>query len=811
MKKIEVVCTTIVLALVGGVSAETLTWTGPKSGSWDLTSVNWTNESGVATTWVNGSDAYFPESAVPPVEVTGDVELRNLSLATRANSFSWNDGGGSLTFVSNDANPTNNILMGSGDKHHHLHARITCVAPIVKRGNEVLYFYNANNYLPGGVFQTMSQMRICASTAVGPGAVTMLGSSTVFNYSEPIAPDVKFIQDSNNNLLGSVGPMLTIKSVGATPNNAARVFRIGRSVNACAITLSLTDPESEGIGQYVLVGASSAFTLDGGVVKASPVTRDRFFTTTAGANPIMRVTRNGITFDTAGANTDLGVPLTFDAPKIVTNVLETVKPNNWSFEVNGSASLSGWSVQNPVEVSSAQPNTSAFIVDQNTHVTNFAYMTTNGNCFAVLRRSGILSQQVNLPTAGLWRVVYERGCRPTAPNDYPSKEMTVTVSLGGDANSTISPTNSTIYPFRREETALFQLDAGQHLLKFVAGPHDNQNTSVFLDAVRLERCEVVTIPTGPLVKKGDGTLVVTNLVSVGPVAVSNGTLAVKGTVLDGPSVDVANGGTLALYATRLTNATVSVAAGGALSLRDNFVMNGSFEENVLEPNGARGYTSGNGPFRWTFVRKSGAEDDAGIQANGSAFSSSGAQTDCGNQTAFMRPRSQLKQTVTVPVAGAYDVSFLHGCRFGYPSYTLPVTLQIDGVEVASNGVHEANYEFERSVTRVNLTAGTHTILFDATVAPTEFSNRRYATIFIDDVRLTSAVGLNTLDGNTFAFASGATLDLQNSEPIYLAGGVTVDGQEVKGGKNALRSAGLIVTGTGSIQIGPPQGALILFR
>ena len=810
MKKIEVVCTAIVLAMAGSASAETLTWTGAESSNWDLTAVNWTNESGVATAWVNGNDAFFPSDASSSVSVTGDVELRNLSLATRANSFSWNDGGGSLTFVSNDANPTNNILMGSGDKHHHLHARITCVAPLVKRGNEVLYFYNANNSLPGGVFQTMSQMRICASTAVGPGAVTMLGSSTVFNYSEPIAPDVKFIQDSNNNLLGSVGPMLTIKSVGATPNNAARVFRIGRAVNACAITLSLTDPESEGIGQYVLVGASSAFTLDGGVVKASPVTRDRFFTTTAGANPIMRVTRNGITFDTAGANTDLGVPLTFDAPKIVTNVLETVKPNNWSFETTLNSSADWSKSDMPGETSSAQSNTSAFIVDQNSF-TNVSYQTTNGNCFVVLRRSGTLSQQVNLPTAGLWRVVYERGCRPTGDWLYPSKEMTVTVSLGGDANSTISPTNSTIYPFRREETALFQLDAGQHLLKFVAGPHDNQNTSVFLDAVRLERCEVVTIPTGPLVKKGDGTLVVTNLVSAGRVAVSNGTLAVKGTTLDGPSVDVANGGTLALYATRLTNATVCVAAGGALSFRDDLVMNGSFEENVLEPNGARGYTSGNGPFRWTFKRKDGAEDDAGIQANGSAFSIDGAKTDCGNQTAFMRPRSQLKQTVIVPVAGAYDVSFLHGCRFGYPSYTLPVTLQIDGVEVASNGVHEANYEFARSVTRVNLTAGTHTILFDSLAAPTEFSNRRYATIFIDDVRLTSAVGLNTLGGNTFAFASGATLDLQNSEPIYLAGGVTVDGQEVKGGRNALRSAGLTVTGTGSIQIGPPQGALILFR
>ena len=77
--------------------------------------------------------------------------------------------------------------------------------------------------------------------------------------------------------------------------------------------------------------------------------------------------------------------------------------------------------------------------------------------------------------------------------------------------------------------------------------------------------------------------------------------------------------------------------------------------------------------------------------------------------------------------------------------------------------------------------------------------------------MTSLDGANELEGNALAFASGATLDLQNAEPIYLAGGVTVDGHEVKGSASALRRAGLIVTGTGEIQIGPPQGTMILFK
>jgi len=793
------------LLAAGSLSAETLTWTGAESATWDATSVNWTNESGVATAWVNGSDAFFPSNAVSPVSVAGEVELRNLVLEKRGNIFVWTDGGGLLTFVSDAANPTNYVRFGSDGLHHELHVRVSCTAPFAKEGSAVLQLYNDNNRFDGGFFQTETQIRICTSGAAGTNAVIMLGNSTVFNYDAPIAPDLKFIQDGGaNNLLGSVGPLLTIKSVGATENNASRVFRIGRNIYDCAVSLSLTDPESEGIGQYVFVGPQSTFSFDGGVVKAAPETGDLFFKTVNGATPAARVSNNGATFDTAGANTDLGLSLTFDEPRSVTNVVETVYPNDWSFE--NSSLTANWSLSkggNTGETSSSQPTNSAFMKDVSVFVPS--YFTTNGARFAVVRRSHTLSQDVALPSAGLWRVVYERGCRPQL--SYSGHDLAMTVSLGGADNATVSPAQSQQYVFRREETALFPLEAGTHKLSFAVDAINKASYAALLDAVRLERCEVVDLPKGSLVKTGAGTLVVTNLVSAGLVAVSNGTLAVKGTTLDGPSFDVADGGTLALYATRLTNATVTVADGGTLSLRDDFVMNGSFEEDELEAKASRDYASGKGPLRWTFARTSGAQDNAGIQYNGSPFSNKGgAYTDCGSQTAYMRPCSQLKQTVTVPVAGEYDVSFLHGCRWGYPSYLLELTFKVDGVEVASNGTHDENYGFERSVTRLNLQAGEHTLLFAAGSA-----ENRYASIFIDDVRLTSVAGLNALDGNEFAFASGATLDLQNSEPIYLAGGVTVDGRTVKGNEGALRRAGIVVTGSGSIQIGPPQGTMILFR
>ena len=799
----------VALACAGGLQAETLMWTGAESAVWDLTAVNWTNESGVATAWVNGSDALFPSYAVPPVSVVDDVELHNLTLARRAGMFDWADGGGSLTFVSDGANPTNYIRFGNDTQHHDLHARVSCAGPFVKDGDAVLHLYNANNNFAGGILQTMSQMRIGPSGAVGPGAVTMLGNSTVFNLHEPIAPDVKFIQDGGSStLLGSVGPMLTIKSVGATANNAARVFRIGRSnANSCAITLALTDPESEGIGQYVFVGSSATFSFDGGVVKASPKTKDLFFTTAGGATPVARVTNNGVTFDTAGADTELGLKLAFDSPKAITNVVQTVEPQNWSFETG---SFSPWSPNagGVSETSSVQNNTSAFMNDSaNNHVE--AFCTTNGSRFAVLRRYASITQTVSLPTAGLWRVAYERGCRPHT--GYPAQALSLTVSLGGDANATVSPAQPSVaaYPFRRETTDLFELEAGPQVLKFTSGPHNSANYAVLLDAIRLERCELEPVPMGPLVKTGVGSLAVTNLVTDGLVAVSNGTLTVRKAALDGTPVEVAAGGTLELYATKLTNATVNVASGGTLRLRDgdgkNFVANGSFEDNKLAAAEFLAYSSVSRPRGWTMSYDV-SSDIPGIQANGSGMSTRGPDTEYGRTTAYLRQQARLQQTVTVPIDGTYEVSFMHACRFGYNSYTIPLTCLIDGVVVASNGTRTANYGFERSTTRVDLTAGEHTLMFS-----TGSSSVLYAAIFIDDVRLMPVEGTNTLEGNVLAFASGATLDLQNAELVYIGGGVTVDGRAVKGTANALRRAGVTVTGPGSIQIGPPQGTTIIIR
>ncbi len=824
MRKIAIMGVAAAIAAGATRAAETLTWTGAESSVWDLTAVNWKNASGVPTAWVDGSDALFTADAASPVSVAGDVKLRNMTLlAPAGKEMGWSDGGGSLTFVSDAANPTNYITLDNDGRHCTLSARVVCAAPLVKASMGVLLLANRDNDLSGGLVVTRNQLRFMYPGSIGPGPLTLAtpvsgeGQTTAFleGSAASCAPDVKFVQ-GNDSYIGSIGSnVLTVRSVG-TEDNASRFFGFGRTgTGLSCVTLSLTDPDSEGIGLYRLRG-DLRLTLDGGTVKSAPENAGLLFKASASTTPEARVTPNGVTFDTAGTSADLGLTLKFDRDRVATNVLETVYPGNWSFETG---SFSSWSVAKndtpaTAEGSQVQVNDGAFMKVGD--VLQPDYFTTNGTRFAVIRRYHSMSQTVNLPSAGRWRVVYERGCRPDP--GYPSQGLDLTVTLGGAENATVSPAQSAAYPFRREETVLFDLAAGPAPLTFAVGPSARQNVGVFLDAIRLERCETVPLPTGPLVKTGEGLLAVTNLVKDGLVAVSNGTLAVKESVLDGAAVEVAGGATLELYATKITNATVNVAAGGTLALRDgdgrNLIVNGSFEENAAAiPDDVefRSYSVDAGPTGWTFdfdpTPIDGNNPSPGIQLNGGSMSSTyGAFTPHGRTTAYMRSNTTISQKVNVPADGTYELSFLQGCRNNYLSYNIPLSLLVDGTVVLSNDARTAYYDFFRNTVRLELTAGEHTV----TIA-TGYTSHLFRMLFVDDVRLVPTEGTNALDGNALAFASGATLDLRNAEPFYVAGGVTVDGHEVKGSANALRRAGVIVTGDGEIQIGPPQGTMLLVR
>ena len=74
-QNIRAVAFACAMLAAGTLPAETLVWTGSSSSNWNLADANWTNESGVATAWVNGSSATFTEcgSAALTISVTDDI------------------------------------------------------------------------------------------------------------------------------------------------------------------------------------------------------------------------------------------------------------------------------------------------------------------------------------------------------------------------------------------------------------------------------------------------------------------------------------------------------------------------------------------------------------------------------------------------------------------------------------------------------------------------------------------------------------------------------------------------------------------
>jgi autotransporter-associated beta strand protein len=244
-------------------------------------------------------------------------------------------------------------------------------------------------------------------------------------------------------------------------------------------------------------------------------------------------------------------------------------------------------------------------------------------------------------------------------------------------------------------------------------------------------------PDGGIVKKGAGCLtLVPRLVSAGPVTVEEGTLRLADAWLSGENVEVQAGGTLELYSGGLSNATVAVAAGGTLRLAQAaasaVIPNGSFETyaaGTFTTTVKHKYIpSGTG---WTYS----SGTTAGIQTNGSGFSSDTAYyTTNGGVTAFIK-QGTISTTFDVERDGAYVLAFEQATRNGYSSWARNVNVRIDGVTVYTIRHNGVLHGFLPVEVAVSLTEGTHTLAFEGLYAAYENNN---ATVLIDAITLTGA-------------------------------------------------------------------------
>jgi autotransporter-associated beta strand protein len=242
-------------------------------------------------------------------------------------------------------------------------------------------------------------------------------------------------------------------------------------------------------------------------------------------------------------------------------------------------------------------------------------------------------------------------------------------------------------------------------------------------------------PDGGLRKLGAGCLTLTpRLVSTGPVTVEEGTLRLADAWLSGENIEVQAGGTLELYSGGISNAAVTVAAGGTLRLAQAaasaIIPNGSFETyaaGTLTSSVKHKYIpSGTG---WTYS----SGTTAGIQTNGSGFSSDPAyHTTNGGVTAMVKEGS-LQTGFTVERDGTYRLSFEQATRNGYSSWVRNVDVRIDGITVYTVRHNGVLHGFLPVEVPVLLKAGAHTISFVGLYSSVENSN---ATVLIDAVALT---------------------------------------------------------------------------
>lgn len=262
-------------------------------------------------------------------------------------------------------------------------------------------------------------------------------------------------------------------------------------------------------------------------------------------------------------------------------------------------------------------------------------------------------------------------------------------------------------------------------------------------------------------------------------------------------------GTLTLTATNHTYAGATVVGGGCLAVsNDNaaasavLIANASFETYdapALVPDGtANAYRTAPTGASWIFT------GGAGIATSNSAFMTAGPLSD-GACAAMLYGPSTLSQTVTVSVAGLYDLRFMvaKGCTYSFNG----LAAKLDGTTVVSYSTsYLADNAFRISETRnVYLSAGTHVLQFaTADAAPT------YATV-IDLVTLTPASGGSLPSGTAVSLtASGATYAQNRSAQMIgslsgVAGSSVVNsGVLTVGGNNTNATFAGVLSGPGSV-------------
>lgn len=667
---------------------------------------------------------------------------------------------------------------------------------------------------PGGTFVKHAQLRLTRPDAIGPGPVVLgsgkdLTGMLVAETSMTVPNQIVFTND--NAWVTGAGQDIRFTVNRLAARQGGKAARFGRQNNDSQILLNLADDDlNEPLNALVFRGRLTG-TL-GGVVKIAPDGKSPFLRSAEPAlDQSLKVADGGVVLDaSAGADALLTQEVVLENPvRVETELLAGTTVPNASFEEGGT----GWS--GAKVDSGASDNVPG--VKLNTDATWVGSRPSPFGDKVMVLRTGhrLTSPAFTIPSDGVWRLNFWRVGRP----GYSGWDRTA--ELVFENQETHETAACTVEPMDKDSSTFVQAFSPEVFL--TAGTYrfslhlalKNNTAAMLYDNFAAESVVETKVPGATVTKRGPGRVWMPATTFENAFAVAAGELAFDGATFGTARLDVAEGATLELAADCAvgTNTSVSVASGATLRLADlgtNIVLNGSFEHNIIAP-GLNFMNSNTACDDWRFScvtpnsQNGNGGNNGGVQGNGGNITASGPYTAAGTYTAAIREHSQIQQVVQVPEDGDYVLSFVYAMRKAYGTTTAGRVLVDDepvGPELARN-----DQAFTRVTVKLALTAGAHPLAFHVHAG---VANAGGPMMLVDDVSLRRVKTPPVLDG-ALNLAAGAVLDLRNTEPLEVAGAVTVDGSPFQGGRAALARRGVVLLGEGEIQVGLPGGTMLILR
>ena len=643
------------------------------------------------------------------------------------------------------------------------------------------------------------------AAGLGTGPVSVQNNAVFYANRDMTIPNEIVLGPTAKFGPSGAAQKVAVESIGFTDDNTAKTVNLtvglGEGVESRTVVLGGAD-KTVAAGGYRLENGVT-LTLDGGTMQATGGAASPYVASANGA-AVLNLGPKGGTIDTNGTDLKLGATLVV-APTDVVETCEPVAAENGSFE-DGTA---GWEFSggNSGSNSGVYDNTSGFVA---------AFpgsSTTSGTKFAVVRpNGGFVQKTFTLPDDGEWKIVFELANRPDPAWDDGKLEWSLLID---DEVVREMAAESEKHTFKRYESPTFSVVAGEeHSFKIVTGPSrligGIAYDAFLIDAVRFEKVPVKKTVCGTLTKAGAGALELDGVETQGDLVVNAGSLVLSGGALANNAVTVKRGATLKF------KDAVEVA-----------IANASFEEGVDDtavPNGFK--SDANAIQGWTLERVSTNPNlgFSGWQRNGGIVSSNSdgsvfPRTTNGTHTAFLRPSSRMSTTVTIPVDGAYTLTFDHSARGGAGTvtwgYLLAVAVKLGDETICTLPAREtANYDYRTVCETVELKAGTYTLAFETSDGGTKdgvaVETASGPMVFIDGISLVKTDLPRPQEENVvWNFEKGATLDI-GSFDVEL-GTAFVDGVQVHGTKSAFTAAGLTVLGSGTLKSALSAPTIFIIR